>query len=245
MDRAMNKRQGRAYRQLTTTVAGADMNKQPDFSRDENDRISAMADGALQGDAFAAAMDSLARDDDARARWHAYHVVGDVLRSDALAGAAGDMAFLARLEARLAQETDTPRVASPPQVHPMPVLRPAANHDVFRWKIAAGFASLAAVAAIGWQGLQGFDGRGAGGGAVLAQSQAPLAVDGFQSVRADVPMVPDALFTLPAAEAPQVMLRNAQLDELLAAHSRAVGGAALQSQSRLVRNVSVSDEPAR
>lgn len=209
-----------------------------------DDRISALADGALRGDDFASAMQQLSDDDNARAQWHCYHVVGDVLRSDALGNAGGDLDFLKRLEARLADEPA--RVAIPAQVEligqvVVPTQRPAANGDVFRWKLVAGFASLAAVAAIGWQTLQLQAPTGAA--AVLAQEGTAASVDGFQQVRSEMSPAPEVAMST-AGNAP-VMLRNAQLDELLAAHNRAVGGAALQSQVRLLRNVSVTEDFSR
>lgn len=209
-----------------------------------DDRISALVDGALRGDDFASAMQQLADDDEARAQWHCYHVVGDVLRSDALGNARGDMDFLKRLEARLADEPA--RAALPPQLEligrvAVPVQRPAANADVFRWKLAAGFASLAAVAAIGWQTLQLQ--TPVVGAAVLAQEGAAAPTGGFQQVSSEMTPAPDVAMST-AGNAP-VMLRNAQLDELLAAHNRAVGGAALQSQVRLLRNVSVTEDFSR
>lgn len=219
------------------------MNKQQQTQNfQDDDAISALADGALQGDAFAEAMQRLATDDGARAQWHAYHVVGDVLRSDDLAACSGDLAFLARLEARLALEPVPVSIARPqavPLAAPavVPVLRPAANGDVFRWKVAAGFASMAAVAAIGWQALQL---QPAASGALLAQAPLDNPANGFQAVRAEMSPVPEV-----AADGQPVMLRNAQLDELLAAHNRAVGGSALQSQVRLLRNVSVTEDFTR
>lgn len=209
-----------------------------------DDRMSALADGALQGDDFLAAMTRLAGDEKALSQWHCYHVVGDALRSNELCDGRGDLDFLKRLEARLANEPA--RAMAPVQVEligqvVVPLERPAANGDVFRWKLVAGFASLAAVAAIGWQGLQLQ--TPAGSAAELAQAGGASADTGFQQVRSVQPQVPEIAMST-AGNAP-VMLRNAQLDELLAAHNRAVGGAALQSQVRLLRNVSVTEDFSR
>lgn len=211
-----------------------------------DDRMSALADGALQGEEFAVAMQHLAGEEHARAQWHCYHVVGDVLRSNELGNAGGDLDFLKRFEARLANEPA--RVAMPlPVESAVPVvpaiLRPAANGDVFRWKLAAGFASLAAVAAIGWQSLQlqaPF-----GDAAILAQERSATVAGGFQQVRSELSSSPSSEIAMSTVGNPPVMLRNAQLDELLAAHNRAVGGAALQSQVRLLRNVSVTEDFSR
>lgn len=220
------------------------MNQQQPYAALTEDRISALADGALRGDDFASAMQQLAGDDRALAQWHCYHVVGDVLRSDTLGKARGDLDFLKRLEARLADEPA--RVAMPTQVEFIgqvvaPRQRPAANGDVFRWKLVAGFASLAAVAAIGWQTLQLQSPTGAT--AVLAQDGSTASAGGLQQVSSEMSPSPEVAMST-AGNAP-VMLRNAQLDELLAAHNRAVGGAALQSQVRLLRNVSVTEDFSR
>lgn len=209
-----------------------------------DDHLSALADGALRGEDFATALQRLANDQEALAQWHCYHVVGDALRSSDLGDGRGDLDFLKRLEARLAREPA--RVTMPDEVEligqvVVPVQRPAANGDVFRWKLAAGFASLAAVAAIGWQSLQWQ--MHAGAAAVLAQDSGASSTGGFQQVRSELPSSPDVAMS--TGGNPPVMLRNAQLDELLAAHNRAVGGAALQSQVRLLRNVSVTEDFSR
>jgi sigma-E factor negative regulatory protein RseA len=210
-----------------------------------NDQLSALVDGRLNGDDFAAALRHLGSDDGAVAQWHAYHLIGDVMRSPDLADARGDMAFLKRLEARLANE---PVPALAPLAYAAPVvastLRPAANGDVFRWKIAAGFASLAAVAAISWQSLQLQSPMQAGSAAMLAQATgANVQSNGLEQVRAEITSAAEGTRSSPGN--PPVMLRNPQLDELLAAHNRAVGGAALQSQVRLLRNVSVTEDFSR
>ncbi len=220
----------------------------------QDDDISALADGALAGADFTRALDRLATDDEALGRWHAYHVVGDVLRSTELAACTGDLDFVARFQQRLAQE---PALQPLPEVQPTvpPVIavrrQEAANAGVFRWKAVAGLASLAAVAAIGWQSWQvAAPGSAPAGGAVMASTVPETS--GLQQVRADMPLeLPaerDATSVAASdtdAQATPVMLRNAQLDELLAAHGRAVGGAALQSQGRLLRTVSITEDSSR
>ena len=67
--------------------------------------VSSLADGQLRGLEFARAVSMTTDSGDARAAWHAYHVVGDVLRSDELASCADDAAFVVRLRARLQLET--------------------------------------------------------------------------------------------------------------------------------------------
>ena len=69
------------------------------------ERLSALADGELDSSATKAACELWKRDAQARCTWHAYHLIGDVLRSDDLAAEGGrDERFLLALRARLAGE---------------------------------------------------------------------------------------------------------------------------------------------
>ena len=101
--------------------------------------LSAAADG--DADAVAPACRAWEQDADARATWHAYHLIGDVLRSSELASEAGrDQAFLQRLRSRLADE---PVVLAPP----------AKRWSLLAaWRVpaamAAGFAMAAGVALV-------------------------------------------------------------------------------------------------
>ena len=68
------------------------------------EELSAFADGQLDHDA-ATRLAAKWRDcEETRKAWHSYHLIGDVLRSDELAGGARNEAFLQALRARLAQE---------------------------------------------------------------------------------------------------------------------------------------------
>ena len=110
-----------------------------------------------------------------------------------------------------------------------------ANQPVFRWKLVAGLASLAAVAAIGWNWVGGV-GAVAPAGAQLAQQQPA------QGARAPASVLAASESTSGAAaptrvvigSVPQVMLRDARLDEMLAAHQQA--GGASQMPSGFLRN---------
>ena len=66
-------------------------------------RVLRLADGQLRGQEFARAVEAVSRDDDDRATWHVYHLVGDVLRSGDAAGH-NDLAFVERLQLRLKSE---------------------------------------------------------------------------------------------------------------------------------------------
>ena len=195
---------------------------------EKREQLSALADGQLQGAELANAMAYAAQDDEGRATWQLYHLVGDVLRSSDLARPTS-VALVPRLRAELAKEAPPVRATVPAQVAVVASnSTQAANASVFRWKMAAGVASLAAVAAIGWSSLaslQGSDARGLGGGAQLAQSaERPAAAPA-----APVVAVADA-------EGQQVMIRDPRLDELLAAHKQFGSTSALQMPAGFLRN---------
>jgi sigma-E factor negative regulatory protein RseA len=123
----------------------------------------------------------------------------------------------------------TPDAALPPAI----VRQEAANDGAFRWKLASGFAAVVAVAAIGWNvwGL-----AGAPSGQQLAQAQPeqrllsqPVPSGPVQPAGpgAGTPTTlvnvaaPDAQRVALGAEGDQPqMLRDPQLDRLLAAHRR-------------------------
>ena len=100
----------------------------------------------------------------------------------------------------------------------------AANEPVFRWKLVAGAASLAAAAAIGWNWVGVADSRAAG--AQLALQQAAPAV--VATAEAPKPAAPSLAATrvMIGNGNPQVMLRDPRLDQLLEAHQQAGGASA-------------------
>lgn len=86
------------------------------------ENISAMVDGELPDCDVELTMAALAAVD-GRTRWHAYQLIGDVLRADA-AGAGLSGAFRERLAARLAQEAfpaepddEAPPAQAPSDLH--------------------------------------------------------------------------------------------------------------------------------
>ncbi|MDO9072858.1 MAG: RseA family anti-sigma factor [Rubrivivax sp.] len=98
--------------------------------------LSALADG----DALAADRACAGWRDDAEARrtWHAYQLIGDVMRSDDLARpATRDAVFLAGLRERLANE--------PVVLAPLPTPAPRRQHWLLPVAAAAGFVVVAGV----------------------------------------------------------------------------------------------------
>lgn len=201
------------------------------------EQVSALADGHLQGDEFAQAIDKVCGDEEYRAAWQAYHVVGDVLRSSANVACSDSSAFLARFQQRLAAEPVSIRpVAAVPEAQVVPLQRraDAANEPVFRWKLVAGAASLVAVAAISWSWVGSGVVNGPAG-AQLAQQQpvsgpvlASAATNGAQGST----LTPTHVIV--GNGKPQVMLRDPRLDQLLEAHQQA--GGASQMPSGFLRN---------
>lgn len=204
------------------------------------EQLSALADGQLHGDEVADAL-AYASQAEGHATWQLYHLVGDVLRSSDLAQPANPN-FMARLRDELAKEGPVvrPAAAAVQQVDVVaPAMADAANASVFRWKMVAGFASLAAVAAIGWTSLatlQGNGAPGATGGAQLAIS--PESGANGPSSGAPVVAVADA------DGGAQVMIRDPRLDELLAAHKQFGSTSALQMPAGFLRNATF-ETPSR
>lgn len=188
--------------------------------------LSALADGELapaELDCLLASGEPLA------ARWSSYHLIGDVLRSPAAATAPTFAADVAAVMARVGQE---PPLLAPATPGPARVRGLAANDAVFRWKLVAGLASLAAVGALTWQTLVS---SAAYGGATLAEANGPQAAPAPVAVAAATPGAPVAGAAQAESAALGPMIRDAELDELLAAH-RQLGGSALQMPAGFLRN---------
>jgi len=172
--------------------------------------VSALADGQLADEELSGGIVALGQDLAAREAWQAYHLIGDVLRSPELAGGSPTPAFMRRLSERLAAESPHGLPAAPvaePQAPPRVLTVRPANDPVFRWKLVAGLASMTAAAAVGWSLL----------------SSGPAAT----------PMGSQLAGTEAGGGA--VMIRDAQLDELLAAHQRLGGPGVLQTPAPFVR----------
>jgi sigma-E factor negative regulatory protein RseA len=175
---------------------------------DNQEMISALADGQLQGEAFARGVQAATADAQARETWFAYHVVGEVLRTGRATGGAAPEAFLARMRERLQQEAPaaTPVAAARESIH----AAPAANDRL--WKLAAGLASVAAVAAVGWN--------------VWSGSAGP--------VQRQLAAAPEA--RSPVEATPAAMARDPRLDQFLAAHRQLGGATVLQNSAGFLRN---------
>ncbi|MDD2917470.1 sigma-E factor negative regulatory protein [Rhodoferax sp.] len=201
-----------------------------DKSMANTELLSALVDGQLSGDEFVRAMALLERSSEARQSWYAYHVVGDALRTGQADVSAHEADFVLGLRARLQQETLPSRLqAAPDSMIPDAALpgardrqgeqRPSANDRY--WRLVVGLASVAMVGVIAWQGFQG-------SGSTRAQlASAPVAT-------------PASTPQLAVSPAP-VMLRDPQLDALLAAHRQFGGTSALQMPTGFLRNATFEE----
>ena len=82
------------------------------------ERLSALMDGEADASALQTCCDAWREDAAGRAAWHAYHLIGDVLRSEDLSSAPQrDAAFVAALRARLDAE---PALLAPSVVRAAP-----------------------------------------------------------------------------------------------------------------------------
>lgn len=66
--------------------------------------LSALADGQADADEVARACGAWRHQPEARATWHAYHLIGETMRSPEQAAGSDSAAFLQRMRARLAEE---------------------------------------------------------------------------------------------------------------------------------------------
>src|SRR5262245_52526314 len=89
------------------------------------EQVSALADGHLQGDEFAQVIGRMGVDEELRATWQAYHLVGDVLRSGVHAPCSDTSTFLSRFQNRLAAEPPLQSLEAVPEAKAVP--RPRAE----------------------------------------------------------------------------------------------------------------------
>jgi len=180
-------------------------------------KVSDLMDGRLTPQEISQALG----EEQLQETWGVYHLIGDVLRSPDLAACSDGAAFVERLRAQLPQARQELSALPPADAARRPR---AANDPVFRWKMAAGVACFAAAALGGWSAWNG-QGGSQGERAQLAQAAAPAAV----ALLASAPQMPvqASIQTVAASgdEAAPVMLRDARLDALLAAHWQSSRGA--------------------
>ncbi len=178
------------------------------------EQLSAMADGELNAQQTAALVQASQGNPHLLKTWASYHAIGDALRTSARDAQS----------ARVSAAPDTAGVAQPPlQATPL-----AANDSVFRWKLVAGVAALAAVGSVVWSMVGVVDQaaqlalRDGAGTTAVARSSTSI----------DTVLDPRSA----ASSTNPVMIRDPRLDELLAAHKQLGGASALQQPAGFLRN---------
>ena len=165
--------------------------------------LSALADGETNATETGRGCAAWAADESLGQRWHAYHLIGDVLRSEDLAHApARDQAFLERLRLRLDNE---PAVLAP---QPLPTSATVARPRS-RWMpmaLAAGVMGLATVLVVALRPAA----EGSGSSTLARSPEAAVPV-----VVAATPAAPPQAEPVPPGGR---VLRDAQLDRYLRAH---------------------------
>ncbi len=213
------------------------------------ERLSELVDGELDGRAVAQACGQWRESAEAQSTWHAYQLIGDVLRSDDLAGdPVHDARFLAAFRARLATE---PVVLAPQplessllgaQIAPAGVAH-GASGGRWSWKlpaaVAAGFMAVAGVLVLTSAPgtLPGLATADTLARAAPAQGVAQVATASLQAG--------------PTATEPQTLvasgqlIRDARLDRYLDAHKQFAGSSALGVPSGFLRSATTVSVPDR
>lgn len=181
------------------------------------EQLSAFVDGELTPEALTQLLVELSQQDTLREDWHAYHVVGDVLRSADLAPNATEAAFWSRLEQRLGNEPARPMPA--PVLH-AGVRNGAPANQRWAWVVGAALSVVAVTVSVGlWQ-------------RDVAPAGSQLAV-----------AVSEAVVAAAAPEANDVMIRDPHLDALMQAHQQLGGHSAWQMPSGFLRNATYEEPP--
>lgn len=208
------------------------------MSEQARERLSRLVDGEGAPDELqqllAAGRESPETWSETLGTWHLYQLVGDVMRSDELAGRGRDDVFLARLRERLADEPVVMAPVALPRddAQPQPLQAAAGSGGSSaravpwrRWRAplaaAAGVMVVAGVAMM--TGLPG--GPGGSASSPLMLTQAPAA---------GVPASSVAGPRLLTANGP--LLRDARLDQYLSAHQQFGGSSALGVPSGFLRS---------
>ncbi len=168
------------------------------------ERLSALMDGEADRDLVQAVCRQWRQDEDDRAQWHAYHLIGDVLRSEDLGQrSASDAAFLAGVRERLAREPvvlapqpmiapeqplEQQQVTRTAQVVGLPVQR-SLGMRMRRWVAPVGMAAGVALVA-GAVLVTRPDALTSGAGQLAVSTPAPTAPE-VQTVRVQVPTGPE------------------------------------------------------
>jgi len=215
------------------------MKQWPKDDPDALESLSAMVDGEAEGPVVERLCAAWRDEPAARASWHAYHLIGDVLRSDDLcSNARRDAAFLHAVRTRLAKE---PVVLAPKPYaarRPASTMAEAATHGrASRWgtwsasiAVAAGFVAVVGVLLVTQ---------------VPAPAPAPVLAgapesNAVRNVAAQAPGVAAVAEAEPQSVVGSgKVIRDARLEHYLAAHKQFAGSSALGVPSGFLRGATV------
>lgn len=209
------------------------MNEQTMQDDPGRQRLSALMDG----EAGPAEVDQACATwrDDARARddWHAYHLIGDLLRSDDLSTSPQrDAQFLERLRGQLA----TLPIVLAPQPQPQPAIVARRSAWQRAWAaplaVAAGFVAVAGVLVV--TRVVAPDGAAQDMATSMAQAEPGRAV---ASVGPVALQASGASVSKPVSDV--TLIRDARLDRYLAAHKQFGSSSALAVPGGVLRSASV------
>lgn len=217
------------------------------------ERISALVDGEFDSDELAALLDEA--DTSGRPLWDDYHLIGDALRSDELALPRSASAFMAAFAARLDAEPHllAPAALADAQASAALGVKSAGsrvtriNPFLRVRRVLPTAAAAAAVAALSWVVVPRLQDHPAGGAQpqVLAQAAAPAA-GGANLTRVTLSQQPQAAVAANGASAGApndlIVLRDARLDQYLAAHQQYAPTPIGQSVSPYMRASAQADE---
>ena len=170
--------------------------------------LSSLWDGEASEADTVEALSVYGRDAVVRERWEVYALVGDALRNDAIVRSNGD--WLDRVMHEVQQQPLVQNTAIKAQARSLV----AANDPVWRWKRIAGVACVTAIGALSWGMLRE--------SSILEAGQPRWAVANPPSVV--------------AATTSGTMLRNPDVEALLAEHRLYGGISAVQVSSGFLRN---------
>jgi sigma-E factor negative regulatory protein RseA len=199
--------------------------------------LSALMDGQSPGGEMQRCSDAWRTDADTRATWHAYHLIGDVLRSDELAGSATrDAALLAVLRRRLADE---PTVLAPAAVAAPPRAMVRRRAWLKSGAVAAGFIAVAGTLVVSRMSAPepAVPALLAVNPPALLAGNPPSLLPGNPQPSSNLQLVGAQASTAQALVLDGQLIRDAQLDAYLRAHRDMRGSAAAAVPGGAMRSV--------
>ena len=207
-----------------------------DRSTDHAEWLSALADGELAAADVPTVCADWRDDPSMQSRWHAYQLIGDVLRSDDLASTGRhDSDFMVALRRRLDAE--------PVVLAPAPLLGGSTDETVVaapvvalagsgvrrrRWLLPSAVAATFAAVVVG--GVMMSPASGPGGDIDRIAGPSPRATPVVKD--------PNAVPEMPVITASGRLIRDARIDRYLAAHQQWSGGAVIGGHAAYLRQVS-------